>query len=552
MAILTLENVSFTYPEALTPAVSSVDLSVQAGEFIVLCGHSGCGKSTLLRLLKRELTPFGEQTGAIRLYDKPLSAWDARTSAARIGFVMQDPEAQIVTDTVWHELAFGMESLGYDPAFIRRRVAEMAAFFGIEHTFHNKTATLSGGQKQLLCLAAIMACDPQVLLLDEPTAMLDPLAASQFLNTLHRLNHELGVTVVLIEHRLEEVLPLADRVLLMENGRIVLNAPPRRLFEAFETRPDDPMREALPTAMRLFAALRGTGACPLTVREGRRFVMTHYDNCEPALPIATPPTGDAVMRLHEVFFRYEKIGTDVLRGLTLTVHRAEHLCLVGGNGAGKSTALAVMAGLHRPYRGRVTFDGKPLDKYKGDSLYQNGVALLPQQPQALFTEKTVADDLRRICPDAATVDAVADRLGLSHLLSRHPYDLSGGELQRAAIAMLLLRKPRLLLLDEPTKGLDAGAKQELRVLLDALVAEGVTVVTVTHDIEFAAASADRVGLVFDGALVSLDTPTPFFANNRFYTTAAARIAAGYYKNVALCEQLIALCEQNGRRDGEAS
>lgn len=552
MEILALEDVSFAYPEAEVPAVSHVGLTVRQGEFVVLCGRSGCGKSTLLSLLKREIAPYGKREGVIRYRGKPIEEWDDRTAASQIGIVRQDPESQIVTDTVWHELAFGAESLGFDTAHIRRRVAETASYFGMEGDFHRKTATLSGGQKQQLALAAVMTTDPQLLLLDEPTAQLDPIAASRFIATLHKLNRELGVTVLLIEHRLEEVFPSADRVLLLDEGQLVLDAPPRRVAQLLRERPHEPLREALPAAMRVFDRLGETGDSPLTVREGRAFISARYDNRITALPPSPPPPQtSALLTLTDVFFRYERDSDDVLRGLSLTVYDREHLCLVGGNGTGKTTALRVLAGLRAPHRGKVMLEGRPLRK----AVQAKRIALLPQQPLTLFTADTVQQQLENTCrirgldreQTAQETQAVAKRLGIEMLTARHPHDLSGGEQQLAALALLLLSRPRVLLLDEPTKGLDAAAKCRLRELLAMLTADGLTVVTVTHDIAFAAAAANRVGLFFDGALADLDTPTAFFANNRFYTTAAARLCAGYYEGAVLCEQVAELCRLNGKK-----
>lgn len=232
MEILHIEDLTFRYPDAPRPALQNVSLSVSDGEFAVICGVSGCGKSTLLRLIKRELAPFGEKSGVIMYDGQSQEALDLRTECTGIGFVQQRPESQIVTDKVWHELAFGLESLGLPAEAIRRRVCETAAYFGIEAWFRQNTAELSGGQKQLLNLAGVTVMQPKLLLLDEPTAQLDPIAAADFITTLHKLNRELGITVLLVEHRLEEVLPIADRVILMEDGAIGFDGSPRRFADS--------------------------------------------------------------------------------------------------------------------------------------------------------------------------------------------------------------------------------------------------------------------------------------------------------------------------------
>lgn len=555
MDVLQVNDLTFRYPDAETAALHSVSLSVKAGEFLVICGESGCGKSTLLKLLKREIAPYGMLEGDILYNGVPVRETDAHTLAADIGFVLQDPDSQIVTDTVWHELAFGPESLGLDAAVIRRRVAEMAGYFGMESRLHQKTDELSGGQKQLLNLASVMTMNPKVLLLDEPTAQLDPIAASNFIATLQKLNRELGLTILLVEHRLEEVFPIADRVLLMDGGRLVYADAPRKIGEYFRKAPSHPMLAGVPAAMRVFELLEEEGDAPLTVRDGRAFVTERYDNRIASLP-ETPyeHAGEAAVELRDVWFRYDKPLQDVLKGLSLRVYRGEHFCILGGNGVGKSTALRVMGGLRRPYRGRAYLEGKPLDTYKGGTLYRNGVAMLPQNPQTVFLEKTVAEDLRETCAVmeytetevAERIAAITEQLGIDSLIMRHPYDLSGGEQQKAALAKLLLLQPKVLLLDEPTKGIDAYAKQTLAAILCSLKTQ-MTVITVTHDVEFAAATADRCGLMFDGELTSVDTPRAFFADNNFYTTAAHRMSSGYYHGAVLCEQVAELCRLNGKK-----
>ncbi len=555
MDILQVNDVTFRYPEAEAAALDSVSLSVKAGEFLVICGESGCGKSTLLKLLKREIAPYGARSGDILYNGLSVFETDARTLAADIGFVLQDPDSQIVTDTVWHELAFGPESLGLDAAVIRRRVAEMAGYFGLESRLHQKTDVLSGGQKQLLNLASVMTMNPRVLLLDEPTAQLDPIAASNFIATLQKLNRELGLTIILVEHRLEEVFPIADRVLLMDGGRLVYADAPQKIGDYFRQVPSYPMLAGLPAAMRVFELLEEEGEAPLTVRDGRAFVTERYDNRVSSLS-ETPyeHASEAALQLRDVWFRYDKSSPDVLKGMSLTVYRGEHFCILGGNGVGKSTALRVMGGLRRPYRGRVYLNGRLLDAYKGGALYRHGIAMLPQNPQTVFLGKTVAEDLRETCAVMKYTDNEADecithiteQLGIASLTGRHPYDLSGGEQQKAALAKLLLLQPNVLLLDEPTKGIDACAKQTLAAIIRSLKTQ-MTVITVTHDVEFAAATADRCGLMFDGELTSVDTPRAFFAENHFYTTAAHRMSRGYYDGAVLCEQVARLCRLNGKK-----
>ena len=559
MEILHIENLSFTYSGTNEPAVKDVNIRIEEGEFVLLCGKSGCGKSTLLKLIKKELRPYGNQEGTVFYNGNAITQIDDRISASQIGFILQNPESQIVTDTVWHELAFGLESLGLDKWIIRRRVAEMASYFGIEDWFHKKTDKLSGGQKQLLNLASVMVMHPKVLILDEPTAQLDPIAAVNFIGTLHKLNRELGLTVLVAEHRLEDVFPIADKVILMESGEVSYFGEPRKINSFFKDNPENVMRDALPSAMRIFALLEGEGECPITVRDGRKYITENYGNeIDTIKEVQFNHSKEKAVELREVFFRYKKELPDILRAATLSIYKNEHFCILGGNGTGKSTLLGLMAGLWKAYKGHIYIDGIPISQYKQNELYIKKVAMLPQNPQTLFLENTVDKDLEETCrtlklkaeETERRIKQVADLLDIGHLLTKHPYDISGGEQQKAALAKLLLLSPSILLLDEPTKGLDAHAKQNVMKIIENLKCQGITVITVTHDIEFAAACADRVGLLFDGEFVSADIPNRFFAENNFYTTSANRISRGFYKNAILCEQVAELCLKN-RKGGES-
>ncbi len=555
MEILRIENLNFTYPLSSVKALNGVSLTVSEGEFIVVCGESGCGKTTLLKTLKRELAPHGEKSGDVFFRGTPLGELSDRTSATEIGYVFQDPDTQIVTDKVWHELAFGLENLGLPTAVIRRRVAEMASFFGITDWFSSDTDVLSGGQKQLLNLASVMVMQPKVLLLDEPTAQLDPIAAADFIATLLKLNRELGLTVLLVEQRLEEVFPLADRVVLMEQGKILLcDTPSETAKKLRQLDENHKMLRALPSAARIFTALGALGDCPLTVRDGRHFLAENYSGkYMPFTDEKRAVSTESALEVKNAWFRYGREESDVLKEFNFILCKGEILCILGGNGAGKTTALNVCAGLLKPYRGSVRVFGKKLKDYKAGALYRHTLALLPQSPQTVFTADTVGDDLMVMlnavgCPkeeQAKKIQDIAERLSVSHLLSKHPFDLSGGEMQRSALAKILLTEPRLLLLDEPTKGIDAHLKAMLREILRDLKKDGVTVLIVTHDVEFAAETADECALFFDGGIVCTEAPERFFSGNSFYTTAANRISREILDGAVTCDAVVALCKQSG-------
>lgn len=546
-----IKNLSFTYPNRENKALDDICLTVKRGEFITLCGKSGCGKTTLLRLLKTSLAPHGNLSGNICFNQKALSEIDSKEQAAKIGFVMQSPENQIVTDKVWHELAFGLESLGCSTPEIRTRVSEMASFFGIQTWFHKKVTELSGGQKQLLNLASVMVMQPSVLILDEPTSQLDPIAAQEFLKTLEKINRELGTTVLLSEHRLEDTFPISDRVVVLDNGKIIADAEPKKVGELLKATNHD-MYSALPAPMRVYGAVEQGSEFPITVREGRAWLEKYSENN--ALNTERIPkagyrkaAAEAAIEIKDAWFRYEKDLPDVIKGLNITIKKGELFAIVGGNGTGKTTALSLMSGLHTPYRGEVLINGESLPKVR--HLYHGVLGVLPQNPQTVFVKKTVHLDLLEILSESklskqekqARIKNISALCRIDNLLESHPYDLSGGEQQRAALAKVLLMSPQILLLDEPTKGLDAHFKQIFAEIINDLKANGVTVVMVSHDIEFCAEYADRCAMFFDGNITSFGEPREFFAGKNFYTTSANRMARTRLPQAVLSEDIILAC-----------
>ena len=533
MEVFTIQNLNFAYPEQEQNAISDFSLSVRPGEFLVLCGPSGCGKSTLLRQLKTVLAPHGRRSGQILFENTSLDELSQREQAEKIGFVQQSPENQIVTDKVWHELAFGLESLGYDTPTIRRRVAEMASFFGIQEWFYKPVTELSGGQKQLLNLASVMVLQPKVLILDEPTSQLDPIAASDFLATLGKINRELGTTIILTEHRLEEAFGFASRVAVMDNGRLLCTGMPAEVGAELKSS-GNAMFLAMPAAMRIWAAADSKAACPISVCDGRNWLLD-YAKAHELKPIPeetrNAPDTETVVSARELWFKYDKDLPDVVKGLSLELHKGEFLTLLGGNGTGKTTTLKLLASLKKAYRGELNISGS--------------VGMLPQNPQTLFVRSTVREDLLEVLPKSEQkperLAQVVSLCKLAELLDRHPYDLSGGEQQRAALAKILLLNPDILLLDEPTKGLDAEFKQTFGQILRTLQASGVAILMVSHDIEFCAKYADRCALFFDGNIVTEAAPRTFFSGNSFYTTSANRIARDVLPEAVTPEDVIAAC-----------
>lgn len=522
MAAFSVRDLSFTYPQEGAPALKNISLDIPEGGITLICGASGSGKSTLLRRLKTCLADHGEQSGEVLFFGRCLDDIPNTEQARRIGFVFQHPDDQIVTDRVFHEMAFGPESLGWKQDEMRLAVAEMASFFGISELFMKNVSELSGGQKQLLNLASAAVMHPDVLILDEPTSQLDPIAASDFLSALRKLNDELGLTVILTEHRLEEALPMADMLAVMERGRLIAFDEPQKAVMQIKS---SPIFESMPTAAKVFAALGGNGEAPLTVREGRAFVSSLAHGREAAGPSLKPVSGDPSVTLRECWFRYEKNSDDILRGLSFELHRGEVFSLVGGNGSGKSTSVGVISGRLKPYRGKVIS-------------YGARIAALPQDPRELLARSTVREELEEMNAAPEAAESVIELLELGDILDRHPFDISGGEQQRAALGKVLLTEPDVLLLDEPTKGFDGAMKKRMGGMISQLKAHGKSILIVSHDIEFAAEYSDRCALLFRGEIITQSAPREFFSGNYFYTTAAAKLSRGIIPGAVLCREVI--------------
>lgn len=523
MEILSCKNVAFKYNESTDYAVSDCTFSVKKGEKIMLCGASGSGKSTLLRLLKRELSPRGELSGNITLMGKDRSELSDRESAEKIGFVMQNPDSQTVCDKVSAELAFGLESFGVKSGEIQSRVGEMAAFFGIEPLYDRDISTLSGGQKQLVALCSVMVTDPDILLLDEPTAQLDPVAARELLGILDRLNKEMGVTIIIAEHDPEELFDSCDKILYLEKGKTEFFGTPALTAKYFV---ENALEGFLPETAKAFARL--CDDLPLNVRQGRAKLEKLGVTDIPKQAVNDTERAESyALQCKNLWQRYEKDSPDILKGCDLGIRKGECYGLLGSNGGGKSTLLRVICGLCKPYMGAVSLFGKKQKAYKNGSLFREMLAFLPQEPVTMFVKESVREDLLQ-SGDKAAVENVSQRMGIEHLLDRHPWDLSGGEIQKCAFAKILLADPKIIVLDECTKGMDSFAKKALGDILLSLKAEGRTILLVTHDLEFAAQYCDRCGLLFDGKIAAEDNAVEFFSHNRFYTTAAARLTRGFF------------------------
>ena len=563
MEILRVDGLKFSYPNQLKKALNNINFSIDEGDFVLICGESGCGKSTLLRHLKPELSPHGQVSGDIYYYSQKINDYTSKQIASEIGYVLQNPDSQIVTDKVWHELAFGLENMGLDTQSIRLRVAEMASFFGIQGWFRKNVNDLSGGQKQLLNLASIMAMQPKILILDEPTSQLDPIAAKDFIDTLVRINKELSTTIIMTEHNLEDIYSVCDKVIVMEDGKVICNDTNYKVADILSGDKNHKMFKSLPTPSKIYNQLNeyleGANKSPLTVKDCRQWLndsmdevtITKLDDTETEINISKKDREIAI-ELKDVYFQYNKISEPTIRDLSFKVYKGEIYSILGGNGTGKSTTLSLVARQRKPQRGKIFINNIEIKKYNNKSLYENNLALLPQNPQSLFVFETVREDLEEVLilqnKDREYIDKEVKRvsklLDIEHLLEHHPYDLSGGELQRAGMAKVMLLNPKIILLDEPTKGLDAYCKEEIGKMLMKLRDMGVTIVVVSHDIEFSARYSDRCAMFFDGSIVSEGTPKEFFLGNNFYTTVSNRIARNIFEDTLIYEDVVSLCKKN--------
>lgn len=522
MEIITAENLSFTYASESKKVLDGINFKVNSGEFVLICGRSGCGKTTLLRCLKPNIAPKGQREGRVLFCGEEHP--DEKALVSDIGFVFQNPEEQIVCDSVFSEMAFGLENLGADPQLIRQRIAEISAFFGMENRFSSKTAELSGGQKQLLNLASVMALQPKILLLDEPLSQLDPISAGKFINMLERINKELGLTIVISEHSLDELLPCADRVCVLENGKMIFDGEPKDAAR-FLISADNPMKYALPSATIIGSKI-DIKSFPITVKECRDIL--YFSNKKGNFTGSKNSTSkQEILNVKGLCFTYERGKKSVIDNLSLTCCSGEILSIFGENGSGKSTLLKLLAGCMRAQSGKIKTKAKR-------------TAYLPQETSYAFLEDVFEDDLILLKNNVQTFDVPRYDFfnDIDLLMHKHYLDMSGGERQRAALYKLLLTAPNLLLLDEPTKGLDAYSKAELAKLLENLKNDGMCIIIVTHDTEFSALVSDRCAMMFMGDIAAIDNTRNFFCNNNFFTTHARRISRGIFENAITCEEVI--------------
>ena len=500
--VIEFDSVTITYSGAERPTLAQVDLAIEEGELVLVIGETGSGKSTLLRAINGLVPHFtgGTLAGTVRVAGRNTATHHPRDLADVVGVVPQDPLSSFVTDTVEEELAYGMECLGVPASTMRRRVEETLDLLGLADVRDRALLSLSGGQRQRVAIGAVLTAHPRVLVLDEPTSALDPGAAEEVLAVLQRLVHDLGVTVVLAEHRLERVLEYADRVIHVPGGArpLVVGAP----ADVMETSP------VAPPVVRL-GRLAAWSPLPLSVRDARRQARQLRERLHQLPARAVAPTAEPAPVVSVERTRASYGAVPALRGVTLDIAKGEIVALMGRNGAGKSTLLSTLVGLRRPDAGTVRIDGVDPVTLTGPRLIGR-IGLVPQDSTDLLQRDTVAAECADADRDAGvaagTTAALLARLAPEIPADAHPRDLSEGQRLVLALAVVLVATPAVLLLDEPTRGLDYPTKERLSGLLRDLAASGHAIVVATHDVELAAETATRVVVLADGEVVA-DGPT---------------------------------------------
>lgn len=550
MAIIQCESFSFTYNDGKEKSLDSIDLEVNAGEIILIQGETGSGKSTLLKSFKKELLPFGSKEGTIIIDDCPVEGMSLNQSAEKVGFVFQDPLNQVVCDTVEAELAFGMENIGKSKTEISERIAELSIYFGMSHWMTRELSSLSTGELQLVNLASIIAMAPDILLLDEPLAQLDPVSKERFLNILFKLNDDFNLTILIVEHELDLLYAHCDQVIVLKEGQIIEQGTPRKVAEDCW---QSEKINYLPIPAHIFHLLEGKGVVPINIKEGIRFIskvegldkMSHIDK--------TKEVKGETLKIRNLTFRYDRQSTYILEEVDLTLKEGDILCLFGANGSGKTTLLKVIIGVLKNKQGKIWWNqvrmtSKTLETYLGET-----IGYLPQNPSGLLFSGTVAENLVEVMT-YHKVDLIEQRMRMKELLSeldlkylehRKIDTLSYGEKQLVALSKVFILRPQLVLLDEPTKGLDRKKKETVERFLRKKGSEGITMIITSHDPDFASEVGSLCTLLFRQKLTPLQTPTHFFSKHHFFTTTVKKVVHQRLKDVVTMSDLKRYCIGEG-------
>lgn len=557
MEVFSVKNLSFSYPNSNSNALENINFSLFTGEFVVISGESGSGKSTLLKLLKKEISPKGNIDGNIFFLGENLLDIEDKFSAEKIGYLSQNPELQIVNNVVINELIFSLKNLGYSKGEISNKLAEITHFFGIEKLLYRKTDELSGGEKQLVNLASILMSEPSVLLLDEPTTWLDPIATQNFITILEKINKEFGISILIVEHNIDELLSICDKFLYLEKGKVRVFDTPKKVVEKLKKLENyNKISLALPLVTQIYTSLVDNDNIPFNVRDCKVFIESVFENKYDHFKIKKYEEKSSIISLKNVYFRYSRNDIDIIKDCSIDIKEGEITCILGGNGAGKTTLIKLICGLIKAYSGSIKIMDKKIEKYKGNSLYRALITMLPQNPLSLFVKSTGIKDILEYAKVLDIEENIAkkrlynfaERLGIKHILEKNVLDLSGGELQRLAICKLLMQDSKIILLDEPTKAIDNYAKKQFAEILEFLKNQGKTIIIVSHDIEFCAMYSDMCAMLFDGRIITYENPLDFFSKNRYYTTVASRVSRVIYKNAITMPLLLELCKKNGEKN----
>lgn len=549
-----IKNLSFSYAQNQNEVLSDLSFSVNKGEFFVICGPSGCGKTTLMKLLKPELSPKGKKTGQVLFENQEVSELSLKTTASQIGFVSQDTDYQIVTHTAMSELSFGLENLGFDSNTIALRLAEITAYFSMSSWLNKNVNELSGGQRQLLSLASVLILYPKVLILDEPTSQLDPMASEIFIDTLRKINAELGITIIITEHRLENILPISSSILVLNKGKKIYNDKVEQIFSSNQNL--DFFKPSLPTPMRIYSEFGSKSACPITISEGKNWLETllppeniKYNSLEKD---KSKSESNPIIKLKNLYFKYPNTNKLVVNGASLAINENTIHAILGSNAVGKTTLLKLITGILKTKTGKIKIYNKNIHSYKQNELYSDLISVMPQKVQTMFSCETVLEQMQHQLSDKklstqqkqTKIDEIAKLLGITDIYNHHPYDISGGQMQKLGLALVLLQNPKIIFLDEPTKGMDAEFKIELAKIFLSLKQQGVSIVLISHDTEFCASYCDECSLMFEGKIVASGNRQEFFSNNFFFTTAAKKLSRELFDNTITCEEVISLCKKN--------
>lgn len=541
MEYIKVKDLNFKYPNREEYALKDINLQINRGDFILIFGKSGSGKTTLINQFKEELKPNGDFLGNIYIEGINLDQLSERGKVQRIGLIGQNPNDQIITDKVWHELAFGLENLGFSQEEMHTRVSEIASYFNFDEIFHKSTYELSGGQKQLLNLASVMIMNPEILILDEPTSRLDPIQSSNFINMVQKINEELGTTIIMTEHELDLVFPLADDIYLMDKGRI-------KKFDLDNLSQidfDERILSFVPSSVEIAYGLGKRRNLPKTVKEGRKFLTEFVGekkySIENNIENKDKKDREEILSASNIYFRYEKEEADVIKELNLKVYEGEKLGIIGGNGTGKSTLLKLLSKIIKPYSGKLKYKGKKYEKINSLKFYEN-ISALSQDVENIFSNETVLDELKEMTSDIDKINNIVKDMELESLLKSHPFDLSEGEKQRVALAKIILKNSEVLILDEPTKGMDGEFKEKLGMIFNKYLKDK-TLIIVSHDIDFLSRNVDRIGFLFDGEITAIGNTREILTKNIFYTTQTNRITRNIVDGLILPKDVIELLEE---------